>query len=89
MNEKTNKGFKLLSQTVQVIGLILDFIGALLFAIPLIKSKKTIEEESSTYIGYNPPLRKSMKRDRWLAIIGLSLLLLGFALQIIAVFIKP
>jgi len=37
------------SQTLQVIGLVLNFIGAILFAFPIIKSKKAIEEESSSY----------------------------------------
>lgn len=77
----------MLSQELQAIGLFLDLVGALLFAIPILKSRKEIEEESSTYWGYNPPLKKSMLRDRLLGIVGLFLLLLGFALQIVAIFV--
>jgi len=75
------------SQTLQVIGLVLNFIGAILFAFPVIKSKKAIEDESSTYWGHNPPLRKAMQKETILGIIGLALLLIGFAMQIIAIYV--
>jgi hypothetical protein len=52
-----------------------------------VKSKKKIEKESSIYLGYNPPLRKSMKRYGGIGIIGLCFLLLGFFLQIVALLI--
>lgn len=77
----------MLSQIMQIIGLLLNIIGAIFFAVPVLKSKKAIEEESGTYWNYNPPLRKAMKRERTLGIIGLVFLLLGFVLQIIAMFL--
>lgn len=73
------------SQTVQVIGLILDFIGAILFVIPIIRTKKAIEKESGTYVGHNPHLMKSKTRETYMGIVGLILLAIGFFLQIVAV----
>jgi len=76
-----------LSKTLQSLGLVLDFFGALIFAIPLLKSEREIEAESGTYWDYNPALRKTMKRDRKLARIGLVIIMIGFALQAFAILI--
>jgi len=77
----------LLPETIQLIGLVLDFIGALLLAIPFIRTEREIEEESSTCAGYNPSLRRAMNRENRLTKAGLIFLSVGFLLQILAVII--
>lgn len=62
-------------------GLILNFVGAVVLAIGLIKSPPEIEKESGTYRGQNPHLRKSMYHDRKAAIWGISIMALGFILS--------
>jgi len=75
------------SQTIQFIGLLLDFIGALILAIPLLKSKKEIQKESGTYFGMNLYLSKAMLRDRILGVLGLIFFILGFGLQMLAMLV--
>jgi hypothetical protein len=77
----------LLYQNLQTVGLIFDFIGALLLLIPLLKREEEIEKELHTVIGGNPHLRKAMKRDRLLGLVGFIFLILGFAFQIVAIFV--
>ena len=70
----------MLSQTLQAFGLVLDFIGALILIIPLLKSEKDIEEETSTSAAFArrrrsiAVRRESMIGDRLLGIVGLFLL---------------
>jgi len=75
------------SQVIQFIGLLLDFIGALIFAIPFLKSRKEIRKESGTYFDMNFYLSKAMLRDRMLGVLGLIFLVLGFGLQMLAMLI--
>ena len=77
----------MLSEIIQLIGLVLDFVGAILLAIPFIRSSKEIEEESSTYWGYSPPLRRAMKRENRLTKAGLIFLSIGFLLQILSIMV--
>jgi len=67
--------------------LLLDFIGALILAIPLLKSKKEIQKESGTYFGMNLYLSKAMLRDRILGVLGLIFFILGFGLQMLAMLV--
>jgi hypothetical protein len=68
----------------QIVSLALGFFAAILFAIPLLKRKEEIEEESSTCWGYNPALRKAMVRDRKFTEAGLLVFSLSFICQILA-----
>lgn len=68
----------------KITSLVLGFFAAILFAIPLLKRKEEIEEESSTCWGYNPALRKAMVRDRKFTGAGLVVFALSFIFQILA-----
>ena len=62
-------------------GLLLNFLGAVVLAVGFIKTPSQIKKESDTYRGQNPHIRKSMYRDRNAAILGISIMALGFALS--------
>ena len=68
---------------MSIIGLIFNFIGTVVLAFSLIKSNRTIEKESGTYFGGNQYIESSLIRNRRLAVIGLSFLAIGFALQLL------
>jgi len=76
-----------LSKKLQLLGLIIDFSGALIFAMPLFKSRKEVEEASKVYIGVSPYQLRTRERDRKLTICGLSVIMVGFALQAFALFV--
>jgi len=63
------------------IGLVLNFIGTVILAFSLIKSNKTIKNESGTYYGGNQYIESSLIKNRRIAIVGLSFLAIGFILQ--------
>ena len=68
---------------LQFVGLLLDFIGAVILAVSEIVSRKTISEISETYSGSNPHLKKHLEERNTYAIIGASMLITGFMLQLI------
>jgi hypothetical protein len=72
----------LIVQNLSKIGLAFNFIGTVVLVLSLIKSNKQIDKESGTYWDNNPYTKLSITRDRRLAIIGLSLIAIGFLLQI-------
>ena len=68
---------------LQFAGLLLDFTGAVILAVSEIASRKTISKISETYSDSNPYLKKYMEERNTYAIIGASLLIIGFMLQLI------
>ena len=66
-----------------VIGLGLDFAGAVIITLGVIATRKHIDEITTSKYGHNPAEREDRRRQSNLAIVGLALLLSGFLLQII------
>lgn len=60
---------------LQLSGLAIDFLGAVILTVVEIQSRKEIEEESSTKAGYNPELRKALMMKSNLAIFSTVILL--------------
>jgi hypothetical protein len=63
-----------ISHWLQVVGLIVGFVGALLLTATEIKRRKAIEAESGTYVEKNLFLEKSLKQKSLLAILSTVLL---------------
>jgi hypothetical protein len=76
-----------LSLGLQILGLGLDLVGALLFAKGTIKSKTEIQRISETRFDENPDLKKSLLTDRKLGYAGLFFLCGGFVLQIVSIIV--
>lgn len=74
-----------LSLALQIAGLVLDFVGALLFAKGTIKSDEEIERISESRFDGNADLKRSLLEDRKLGYAGLCCLCVGFVLQILGV----
>ena len=68
---------------LQIIGLTIDFFGALALTASEIQSRKEIEDQTSTRFGYNPEQRKALTMKSNLAIFATVILILGFFLQLI------
>jgi hypothetical protein len=67
-----------------IAGLIFDLAGAGVIAVGVIASRTAIEKiTSSGFGGPSPDAQADRRRQSTLAIVGLSLLGIGFALQII------
>jgi hypothetical protein len=64
-----------LNVVLQLSGLAIDFLGAVILTVVEIQSRKEIEEESSTKAGYNPELRKALMMKSNLAIFSTVILL--------------
>ncbi|MFH1598109.1 MAG: hypothetical protein ABIB97_03480 [Patescibacteria group bacterium] len=71
-----------------IIGLSLNFIGAIVLAFGLVKTKEQIRMESGTYYEENPHLKSSMYRDRKSAIIGIGVMAIGFLISLASELIK-
>jgi len=67
----------------QVIGLTIDFIGAITIALSEILTRSEIKKMSGTYVGSNPHLEKYLKERNLSVISGATLLIIGFLLQIL------
>lgn len=65
--------------SLEVIGIILNTIGAILLASSIFKSEEEIKDESSTYYNGNPFLLKNFKSSKNIGIIGLFIFILGFS----------
>lgn len=65
-------------------GLGLNLVGTLLLARGLLRTNKQIEELARAYSGKNPYQVKAMKKDRTFAAMGLGVLALGFATQLLS-----
>jgi|GEM_PF-3618013 hypothetical protein len=68
---------------MQLIGLILNFIGTVLLAIGAILPNKEIEQLSTQYFGGRPDIKYNLIKNKNLAIIGIIVNALGFLFQII------
>ncbi|MDQ3840763.1 MAG: hypothetical protein M3297_16035 [Thermoproteota archaeon] len=69
---------------VVVIGLVLNLIASFLIAYGRIfRSKETIEKESKTEGGYNPEEERHRLKETRIAQIGASVMVAGFAIQIV------
>ena len=73
---------------LQLLGLTLDFLGALILTVSEIKKRSEIEKEASTYVGSNPHLKKALKQKSLFSIIAAGLLVLGFVLQMIGIMVS-
>ncbi|MEK6863570.1 MAG: hypothetical protein AABW53_02635 [Nanoarchaeota archaeon] len=65
-------------------GLSLNVLGSIILGIPLFKSKEAIKNISETCWDTNPNLPAYLIKDKKTGILGISLLFLGFMLQIIS-----
>jgi hypothetical protein len=77
---------------IEIIGLGLNFLGALVLSMPLLRSEGCFDEETDTVIdrgetkgGFKWTTRR-MKKDATLARLGAGLVVVGFLLQFIAKF---
>jgi len=70
--------------TLQIIGLLLGFLGAVALIIPFFKTSKQIEEESAMCLGYNPHAMKSAKFNKHCGVTGLVFIAISFALQLLS-----
>ncbi len=72
---------------IQFIALLFNFVGAILFACTVIKSKKEIAKLAGGIPTFGPGHSESKKevfnKDRIIGISGLILLIIGFFLQLI------
>ena len=64
--------------------LIFTTASAIVFALPLIRSDKEIENISGTYFDANPHMKRALILDRRTAFLGLLLLSLGVLFQIVS-----
>ena len=65
-------------------GLGLDIAGLLVISFPgIFESGRTLEEQSGTYYNGNRHLRKALFKNRTLLRIGIPMMVLGFALQLV------
>ncbi|MFH0951939.1 MAG: hypothetical protein V1838_01985 [Patescibacteria group bacterium] len=69
-------------EIIRIVGLGMDFFGAIFLSWGLIKSEEQVVDESLTYYGYNPFLTKYGKGQRRASLVGLCLLIIGFSLQL-------
>ena len=73
-----------MTNNVVIIGLILNLIASFLIAYGRIfRSKKTIEKESKTEGGHNPEEERHRLKETRIAQIGASIMVAGFAIQIV------
>lgn len=75
-------------KTLAILGLSFNFIGAIILAVGLVKTKNQIEKESDTYWDQNPHLKFSMYKDRKATILGISIMAIGFLMSLICELIK-
>lgn len=68
--------------TLNLASLILTFLGTVLLSIGLLRSRQQIEDESSTYYGFNPFVKANMSDEQRVILPGFLLLITGFAFQI-------
>ncbi len=68
---------------INLIGLIIAFIGSIILCVALIKSKSVIRGMAATTWDSNPIAEKEYYKDRKLGIIGVGFLLSGFLAQIV------
>jgi hypothetical protein len=64
------------------VGLVFDIAGAAVLTIGLLKTKRTIILETTTYLGRNLPVVKATLQPRSEAIVGLASIVIGFGLQL-------
>ena len=69
---------------LNIIGLSFAFIGSIILALTIFRTKNTINEISSTYWDFNPPLRKELFKERKQSLWGILLLISGFLMQLIS-----
>ena len=74
--------------TLQLFGLSLDFLGALILTVSEIKRRSQIEEEAKTCYGSNLSVAKNLKRKSLFSIIAAILLVIGFVLQMIGIMVS-
>ncbi|TKX42467.1 hypothetical protein EXE41_17110 [Halorubrum sp. SD690R] len=70
--------------TNQIYGLVVDFLGAIILGRGLLMGGVAIGAVSGTRWGYNPLLIKSMAKDSVDGVLGITIILIGILLQIIA-----
>jgi hypothetical protein len=75
------------NDNLSLVGLLLNFIGAVLLVIPRFRSSEAIQAQAGTYYDKNPHLEEALKRDSNFARIGFLLMAAGFLLQIVSRFI--
>jgi hypothetical protein len=69
---------------LNLIGLVLNFVGSLILGFGMIRSKDRIEKESGSYWDENPHTKRFFYTDRKIGMFGIGLLSLGFLLQLVA-----
>ena len=72
---------------ILISGLLLNLIGSILLCRTVIKSDAEISCMGATMFDGNPLVVRSLKKDRKIGKVGLSFLILGFAIQLIYVLI--
>src|SRR3989338_4442655 len=73
----------MISLTTEQFSLLLNLLGAFVLGGGLIKTNKRIKLESNTYYGRNRFLAQSMRQERFLTIVGLIFISVGFALPLV------
>lgn len=61
-------------------------MGSIVLAIGFFRTNDEIQKEAGTYYGSNPHLKASMARDRRMAIIGTTIMSLGFIFSFVGSF---
>jgi hypothetical protein len=84
-------GARMWGHVITSVGLLLDIFGVIVVTMPLFVSQETAEELSLTRWGWgraatNPQVRDRL-RQSGLAKIGLTLIVLGFALQLAGIWL--
>ena len=69
--------------TVQIFGLSLNLVGALVIALSEIFSRDKISRIAGTYVDGNPHFEKYLKERNLFLILGSVLMIAGFALQLV------
>jgi hypothetical protein len=73
-----------LNDNLALVGLVLNFIGALFLVFPRLRSSADILAQAGTYYERNPHLGNALRRDSRFALTGFLVMAVGFFLQILS-----
>jgi hypothetical protein len=68
---------------LQILGLIIGFVGGIMLTLTEVKKSKQIEQEAASCVDYNPLVKKSIEEKSTLAIVSAALIAIGFLLQLV------
>ncbi len=67
-------------ESLLILGIIIEFIGSACLAVSIMLVHQKIEEEH----GIDRAVLRTLRKDQWLAMLGLIFMTLGFGVEIVA-----